>query len=90
MDLSPAQAALLEDLAREPRRPLVVVAFGNPYVASLAPKLKALLLAYDFGDAAELAAVRALCGERPISGRLPISIPGLYPLGRGLDRPVRR
>jgi beta-N-acetylhexosaminidase len=90
MDLSPAQAALLEDLARDPGRPLVVVAFGNPYVASLAPKLKALLLAYDFGDAAERAAVRALCGETPISGRLPISIPGPYPLGRGLDRPLRR
>ena len=90
MDLAPAQAALLEELARDPRRPLVVVAFGNPYVAALAPKLRTLLLTYDFGDAAELAAVRALCGEAPIGGRLPISIPGLYPLGHGLDRPPRR
>ena len=64
----------------------MIVAFGNPYVASLAARLPAVMLTYDFGDAPEAAAVRALCGEAPIGGRLPISIPGLYPAGHGLVR----
>jgi len=34
----------------------------------------------------ELAAVRAIAGEAAIVGRLPISLSGLSPAGRGLDR----
>ena len=86
MDLSPGQQSLLEELAAEPGRPLVTVAFGNPYVASLAAKLPAMLLTYDFGDAVEAAAVRALCGEAPVAGKLPITIPGLFTFGQGLER----
>jgi beta-N-acetylhexosaminidase len=86
MDLSPAQQELLESLAADPARPFVAVDFGNPYVATLAPKLPALLLTYDFGDATEAAAVQALLGEAPIGGTLPISIPDLFPVGYGLAR----
>jgi beta-N-acetylhexosaminidase len=86
MDLQPAQEALLEEIAADDRRPFVAVAFGNPYVATLAPKLPALLLAYDFGDAMEAAAVQALVGEAAIGGALPISIPDLFPVGHGLVR----
>jgi beta-N-acetylhexosaminidase len=89
MDLSPAQVSLLEDLAKDASRPLVTVAFGNPYVASLAPKLPTLMLTYELGDAPEAAAVRALCGEAPIGGKLPITIPGLFPFGHGLERAAR-
>jgi beta-N-acetylhexosaminidase len=86
MDLQPAQQALLEELAQDPARPFVAVAFGNPYVASLAPKLPALLLTYDFGDAVEEAAVQAILGEAAIGGKLPISIPDVFPAGHGLVR----
>ena len=44
------------------------------------------MLTYEIGDAPEAAAVRALCGEAPIGGRLPVSIPDLYPAGHGLVR----
>jgi len=37
----------------------------------------------------EVAAVRAIAGETPISGRLPITLPGLFPAGHGLTRPAR-
>ena len=86
MDLSPAQQDLLETLAADASKPLVTIAFGNPYVASLAAKLPAVMLTYEIGDAPEAAAVRALCGEAPIGGRLPVSIPDLYPAGHGLVR----
>jgi beta-N-acetylhexosaminidase len=86
MGLAPAQMALLEQLAADAKRPFAVAAFGSPYVGELAPKLPAILLAYDWGDAPEAAVVRALCGEAPIGGKLPVTIPGLFPAGHGLER----
>jgi hypothetical protein len=91
MDLAPPLVQLLRDLARasEPAaQPLVAVFFGSPYVPTFVPELPAMLLTYDFYDGAEAAAVRALAGEAPIAGRLPVELPGLFPLGHGLDRPV--
>jgi beta-N-acetylhexosaminidase len=46
-----------------------------------------MLLTYDFSDYAEQSAVKAIAGEIPITGRLPIGLPGLFPLGHGLTRP---
>ena len=86
MGLGEAQVNLLERLAADATKPFVAVAFGSPYVGDLAPRVPALLLAYDWTDAPEAAAVRALCGEAPIGGRLPVTIPGLFPVGHGLDR----
>jgi beta-N-acetylhexosaminidase len=92
LDLSPEPVKLLRDLARTTARsntPFVTVFFGNPYVAAAAPELPAVLLTYDFYDLAEASAVRAIAGESRISGRLPIALPGLFPVGHGLDRSAR-
>jgi beta-N-acetylhexosaminidase len=86
LGLSEAQVSLLERLAADVSRPVVAVAFGSPYVGDLAPKVPAVLLTYEMGDAPEAAAVRALCGEAPIGGKLPVTIPGLFPAGHGLER----
>ena len=86
MGLSPAQVTLLEQLAADPAKPFVAVAFGSPYVGDIAPKLPAVLLTYELGDAPEAAAARALCGEAPIGGKLPVTLPGLFPAGHGLER----
>ena len=59
------------------------VLFGNPYTAMALPKLPALLVTYEQFDAMEAAAVRAMAGEIPIGGKLPITLPGLFPLGTG-------
>jgi hypothetical protein len=32
--------------------------------------------------------VRAIAGEIPIGGKLPIALPGFFPLGHGLSRAV--
>ena len=60
--------------------------FGNPYTATFLPELPAVLLTYDFYDLAEESAVRALAGEAPITGKLPIGLPGLFEAGHGLNR----
>ena len=92
LDLSAECVRLLRDLARSTSRtstPFVTVFFGNPYVAAAAPELPAVLLTYDFYDLAETSAVRAIAGETKISGHLPIALPGLVPVGHGLDRAAR-
>jgi beta-N-acetylhexosaminidase len=89
MDLAPPLVRLLQDLARSTARskqPYVAVLFGNPYTATFLPELPAMLLTYDFYDLAEESAVRALAGEAPIAGRLPIGLPGLFAAGHGLNR----
>jgi beta-N-acetylhexosaminidase len=90
LDLPTELARLLRDLARLSARsntPFVTALFGNPYAAAVVPELPAVLLTYDFYDLAEASAVRAIAGDAPIGGRLPIALPGLFPVGHGLDRP---
>lgn len=89
MDLAPPLVRLLTDLARltaSTPRPFITVFFGNPYVPMGLPTLPAVMLTYDFYDLAEGSAVRALAGEAPIGGRLPISLPGMFDAGFGLIR----
>lgn len=89
MDLAPPVTRLLQDLARmtaNTPKPFVTMFFGNPYVPMFIPELPAVLLTYDFYDLAEASAVRALAGEAPIGGRLPITLPGLFDVGFGLVR----
>jgi beta-N-acetylhexosaminidase len=89
MDLAAPVVRTLNDIARRTRarsKPFVTVFFGNPYVTIVLPDVPTMLLTYDFYDRAELAAVRAIAGETPIGGRLPIALPGLFPVGHGLTR----
>ncbi|HEY3382999.1 MAG TPA: glycoside hydrolase family 3 N-terminal domain-containing protein [Vicinamibacterales bacterium] len=89
MDLSQQAVSLLESVANDQQKPFVTVIFGNPYTAMALQKLPAQLLTYEFSDAMETAAVRALAGEIAIGGKLPIAMPGLFPVGHGLARPAK-
>jgi len=89
MDLAAPLTRLLLDLTRTTgtsKQPFVATFFGNPYVATFLPELPAMMLTYDFYDLAEASAVRALAGEAPITGRLPIDLPGLATAGSGIVR----
>ena len=89
MDLPANMQALLRALARQTegaKKPFVTVLFGNPYTATFLQDVPAILLTYDFYDRAETSAVRALTGEAPIGGKLPIGLPGMAERGTGLTR----
>jgi beta-N-acetylhexosaminidase len=89
LDLAPQVVRLLQSLSRDSDRrsqPFVAAFFGNPYTPMFVPELPAMLLTYDFSDHAEQSAVKALAGEVPIRGKLPITLPGLFPRGHGLTR----
>ena len=64
--------------------PVVVVSFGSPYFYLQFPDVTAYVCAYRHAAQAQIAAVKAIFGEAAASGKLPVSIPGYYPLGHGL------
>ncbi len=68
-------------------KPVIVVAFGNPYVIRQFPQVRNYLCAYSYADVAQRSAARALFGEIAVSGKLPISLGPEYPAGSGLDIP---
>jgi beta-N-acetylhexosaminidase len=89
MDLAEPLVRLLNGFARG-NRPFVTIFFGNPYVPMFLPDLPAVMLTYDFYDLAEESAVKALAGEIPITGRLPIELPGYAKVGEGIERAPSR
>ncbi len=68
-------------------RPVVVISFGSPYLLRAFPDVPTYLLAWGGTEAGQRAVARALLGQAPIRGRLPVSLPPTHPLGTGLQRP---
>jgi beta-N-acetylhexosaminidase len=67
------------------KKPVVGISFGNPYLLQSFPGLRTYLVAYGDMPSLQNAVARALAGEIDISGKLPISLPGLYPRGTGIQ-----
>lgn len=82
------QAALIQKLIATGKL-VAVIGFGSPYIVSQFPDVPVYVTTYSIDDVAQAAAIRALFGEIPISGRLPVRIPGLFDLGAGLQLPAR-
>ncbi|HET7706990.1 MAG TPA: glycoside hydrolase family 3 N-terminal domain-containing protein [Thermoanaerobaculia bacterium] len=85
IDLTRQQTELLKQLSAI-NKPFVFVLFGSPYLLHHIPELPSYMVTYDIHPGAEMAAVKAIAGEIPVQGKLPISLPGLYPVGHGLTR----
>jgi beta-N-acetylhexosaminidase len=66
-------------------RPVAVVAFSGPYLVRQFPEAPAFVVAYGIEDVAQEAAARVLFGEAPARGRLPVSVPGLFAAGAGIQ-----
>jgi beta-glucosidase-like glycosyl hydrolase len=74
---------LIERLAQGPQT-VVVISFGSPYFLRHFKNVDVYLCAYRYADGSQISAVKALFGEIDIVGKLPVSIPGVYPIGHGL------
>jgi beta-N-acetylhexosaminidase len=66
-------------------RPVALIALGNPYLIRSFPNVSAYLATYSTVPPSEIAAVKALFGEVPIHGRLPVTIPGIANYGDGIQ-----
>ena len=65
---------------------LVFVAFGNPYLLRQLPAVGSYLVTYGVGDALERAAADAIGGRARITGTTPVSLPGFFSRGDGIQR----
>ena len=67
----------------------IVLAMGNPYLVQDFPAIENYACAFSNASVSETAVVKAIFGEIPITGHLPVTIPGIASRGEGLERPVR-
>ena len=87
-DMPEPQARLLQRL-HAAGRPLIVVSYGSPYMLRQFPEVPVYVCSYGWAESSQRAAISALFGEYRVGGRLPVTLPGLYPYGHGLDLPRR-
>ena len=76
-------AILREALAANKR--VIGISFGNPYILGSFTDLKTYIVAYGDMPSLQRAAARAILGTQDITGKLPISLPGLHPRGTGIQ-----
>jgi beta-N-acetylhexosaminidase len=79
----PGARALLNLIDK--RIPMVAISFGNPYLLMNFPNLRTYLVAYGDMPSLQQATAGAVLGQIDITGKLPISLPGLYQRGTGLQ-----
>jgi beta-N-acetylhexosaminidase len=87
-----APRAFLDFVARLHARSgrMVLVSFGTPYLLQQVPSASSYMIAWGSSQASQQAAARALLGSNAITGRLPISLPAIAPLGGGEQRGATR
>jgi beta-N-acetylhexosaminidase len=80
----PHVAAWIDSVAAGPKA--AVIAFGNPYSLRQFPRARTYINTFGVGDALEIAAARALVGAAKIGGKSPVSLPGFFRAGDGIQR----
>src|SRR5580693_3052693 len=65
-------------------KPTVVIGFGSPYLITTFPDAPVWLAEFSTNDVSQRAAVRALFGQVPIQGKIPVTVPGVAKRGDGL------
>jgi beta-N-acetylhexosaminidase len=85
IDLTEGELDLLKGFSAS-EKPFAFVLYGSPYLLSFLPELPSYILAYEYYPAAEEAALKAVLGEAEFKGRLPIELPGFYPIGHSASQ----
>ena len=70
--------------------PVTLVSLGNPYLIRNFPSAAAYLTTYSPTSTSEDSLARALFGEISLTGRLPVTIPGVAKYGDGIQLPAVR
>jgi beta-N-acetylhexosaminidase len=86
--MADASATLLKAILEHAGPRTAVLAMGNPYLAQDFPSVQTYLCTFSNATVSEVAAVKALFGEIPTHGHLPVTIPGIASRGAGLERPA--
>jgi beta-N-acetylhexosaminidase len=87
--LDEATSKLLNSILGSAARRTVVLAMGNPYLVQDFPEIENYVCAFSNVSVSETAVVKAIFGEIPVTGRLPVTIPAVASRGEGLERRVQ-
>ena len=84
VSIPPLIASWVDSVAQG--KPTVVVSLGNPYLIRQFPSVGTYLNTYGVSENLECAAAAAIYGASPITGRSPVSLPGFFKAGDGIQR----
>ncbi len=85
-----SSAGLLRNVLQAAAAKTAVVAMGSPYVVSQFPEIQTYLCTFSNMHVSEMSAVKAMFGEIPMTGHMPVTIPNIAQRGAGLNRPAQR
>jgi beta-N-acetylhexosaminidase len=84
----PDEDALLNKILDHAAERTVVLAMGNPYLLTDFPAIQNYICAFSNATVSEISVAKALFGEIPMHGHLPVSIPNFAVRGGGIERPA--
>jgi beta-N-acetylhexosaminidase len=85
----PADQVPLIDQIYKSGKPVITLGLGSPYLIERFPQAQTWLSAFGISDVAQISMARALFGEIPVQGHLPVTIPGVdMHIGYGIDLPA--
>ncbi len=70
--------------------PVALISLGSPYLLRDFPQVSSYAATFSSTSSSELATAKAILGDIAISGKLPVSIPGIAKMGDGLTVPGKR
>jgi len=85
-----ASAVLLQNVLQIAAAKTVVAAMGSPYIVSQFPEIQTYLCTFSNMKVSETSAVKAMFGEIPMTGHMPVTIPNIALRGAGLNSPAQR
>src|ERR1700759_3148355 len=85
----PAEQQAVADQIYKSGKPVITLGFGSPYLIESFPQANTWLAAFGISDVAQISNSRALFGQIPIKGHVPVTIPGLQmKAGSGITMPA--
>ena len=66
------------------KKNVIWVCLGSPYLLEIAPKIGTILCTFSYSENSQEAVVKALAGKYRITGKMPVSVPGVAKIGDGL------
>jgi beta-N-acetylhexosaminidase len=85
----PADQLPLIDQIYKSGKPVITLGLGSPYLIERFPQAETWISAFGISDVAQISMARALFGEIPIRGHLPVTIPGVaLKAGFGMELPA--
>jgi len=85
-----SSAGLLQQVLQDAAGKTVVAAMGSPYIISQFPAAQTYLCTFSNMHVSEVSAVKAMFGEIPMNGHMPVTIPNIALRGAGINSPAQR